>query len=38
MELSAKIVEAWKSLTILVKSSILDLWQGSKRTSDIAFI
>ena len=29
----AKIAEGYKPLTILVKCSILDVWQGSKYTS-----
>ena len=29
MERFAKIVNGWKPLTILIKRSILDIWQGS---------
>ena len=30
MERFVKIVDAWKPLTIYVKCSILDVWQGSE--------
>ena len=33
MECFAKIVDAWKSLTIFVKDFILDVWQVSDYTS-----
>ena len=33
MELFAKTINGWKSLTIFAKISILDVWQGSEYTS-----
>ena len=33
MELSAKIVNSWKPLTISAKTSILHVWQGSEYAS-----
>ena len=33
VELSLKIANGWKLLTISAKSSILDVWQGSEYTS-----
>ena len=37
MERLAKIVNGWKSLTILAKRFILDVWQGSKYFSAQAY-
>ena len=36
MELFAKIVKNEKSVTILTKPSILDVWQGSECDSELA--
>ena len=33
MEYFAKVVNGWKPLTISLKSSILDVWQGAKYAS-----
>ena len=35
MELFEKIDIGWKLLTIVAKSSILDVWQGSEYASDM---
>ena len=36
MELFTKVVKNWNPLTICEKTSILDIWQGSKYASELA--
>ena len=35
MELSAKVINTWKPLTISVKNSIFDVWMGPEYAADI---
>ena len=38
MKFSEKIVNSFKPLTIFIKSSILDVWRGSKYASGFVYI